>query len=256
MSGHRGRGAGARILGVTGELLVTLSVLGLLFVVWEVWWTGLDADRGARDIEDEFHTRLEQLETDTDQTDQQEPAESQEDCQQLPNGEYAACPENMAAVESGAMAVIYAPAIGADWSAPVRSGVDDETLNTGGLGHYPDTQLPGEPGNFAVAGHRLTYGDVLRDQDRLTPGDEVYVESPDGYYTYEVYETHVVMPQDSEVILPVPGEPEAEADRSLLTLTTCHPLFSNRERLITHAELVDFTPLSGEAPTALAQRGS
>ncbi|EXF24810.1 sortase [Nesterenkonia sp. AN1] len=252
MSGHRGRGIGARILGVTGELLITLGVLGLLFVVWEIWWTGLDANREAQAIESEFHTRIEQLDTDPAQ---QQRAESPQNCQQLPDGEYAACPENMAAVESGAMAVIYAPAIGADWSAPVRSGVDDETLNTGGLGHYPDTQLPGEAGNFAVAGHRLTYGDVLRDQDRLTPGDEIYVESPDGYYTYEVYETHVVLPQDSEVILPVPGELEAEADRSLLTLTTCHPLFSNRERLITHAELVDFAPRTAEAPAALRQGG-
>ncbi|MCH8560922.1 class E sortase [Nesterenkonia sp. DZ6] len=253
MSGHRGRSTGARILGVAGELLITLGVLGLLFVVWEVWWTGLDANREAQTIEDEFHTRIEQLDADPAR---QEQPESQRDCQELPNGKAAACPEKMAAVDSGAMAMIYAPAIGADWSAPVRSGVDDQTLNTGGLGHYPETQLPGEPGNFAVAGHRLTYGDVLRDQDRLTPGDEVYVESPDGYYTYEVYETHVVLPQQSEVILPVPGEPEAEADRSLLTLTTCHPLFSNRERLITHAELVDFAPLTAEAPAALGQGGS
>lgn len=252
MSGHRRRGAGARILGVLGELLITLGVLGLLFVVWEVWWTGLDANRESQAIEDEFHARIEQLDTDSDE----QRSESQQDCQQLPNGEAAACPENMAAVESGAMAVVYAPAIGADWSAPVRSGVDDETLNTGGLGHYPQTQLPGEAGNFALAGHRLTYGDVLRDQDRLAPGDEIYVESEDGYYTYEVYESFVVLPQQSEVILPVPGEPEAQADRSLLTLTTCHPLFSNRERLITHAELVDFAPLSGEPPAALAQRGS
>lgn len=253
MSGHR-RGAGARILGVTGELLITLGVLGLLFVVWEIWWTGLDANRGAQSIEAEFHTRLEQQQPDPQQP--QTRQDEQRDCQQLPNGESAACPENTAAVDSGAMVVIYAPAIGADWSAPVRSGVDDQTLNTGGLGHYPDTQLPGEPGNFAVAGHRLTYGDVLRDQDRLTPGDEIYVESPDGYYTYEVYETHVVLPQQSEVILPVPGEPGADADRSLLTLTTCHPLFSNRERLITHAELVDFAPLSAEAPAAIAQGGA
>lgn len=253
MSGHRGARPGARILGVTGELLITLGVLGLLFVVWEVWWTGLDANREAQAIEEEFHARLEQQ--DTDSTPQQA-AQVQQECQQLGNGAAAACPENMAAVESGAMAVVYAPAISADWSAPVRSGVDGQTLNTGGLGHYPDTQLPGEPGNFAVAGHRLTYGDVLRDQDRLTAGDEIYVESPDGYYTYEVYETHVVLPHQSEVILPVPGEPQAQADRSLLTLTTCHPLFSNRERLITHAELVDFAPLSAPAPAAISQGGS
>lgn len=249
MSRHRRRGTGTRILGVTGELMITLGVLGLLFVVWEVWWTGLDANREAQAIEDDFHTRLEQLEPEA-------APEEQDRCQQLADGASAACPEQMSAIDSGAMAVLYAPAMGADWSAPVRSGVDDATLNTGGLGHYPDTQLPGEAGNFAVAGHRLTYGDVLRDQDQLSPGDEIYVESPDGYYTYEVYETQVVLPQQSEVILPVPGEPGAQADRSLLTLTTCHPLFSNRERLITHAELVDWAPLSDPAPQAIAQGGS
>ncbi len=250
MSRHRRRGAGARVLGVTGELLITLGVLGLLFVVWEVWWTGLDANRDAQALEDEFHSRIEQVDPGTDSN----PASP--DCQELPGGEAAACPEQMAAVDSGAMAVLYAPALGSDWSAPVRSGVDDATLNSGGVGHYPDTQLPGEAGNFAVAGHRLTYGDVLRDQDQLAPGDEIYVESPDGYYTYEVTESYVVLPEQSDVILPVPGESGAEADRSLLTLTTCHPLFSNRERLITHAELVDWSPLSAQAPAAVAQGGS
>lgn len=250
MSGHRRGGAGARVLGVTGELLITLGVLGLLFVVWEVWWTGLDANRDAQALEEEFHSRIEQVDPGADS------GPVSPDCQELPDGGAAACPEQMATVDSGAMAVLYAPALGSDWSAPVGSGVDDATLNSGGVGHYPETQLPGEAGNFAVAGHRLTYGDVLRDQDQLAAGDEIYVESPDGYYTYEVTESYVVLPEQSEVILPVPGEPEAQADRSLLTLTTCHPLFSNRERLITHAELVDWSPLSSEAPGAVAQGGS
>ncbi|GAA1141087.1 class E sortase [Nesterenkonia lutea] len=253
MSRGRRRGAGTRILGVTGELLITLGVMGLLFVVWEIWWTGLDANREAQAIEDDFHSRIEQGEADAG-SDSAADSE-QTECQQLPDGSAATCPEQMETVGTGAMAVLYAPALGSDWSAPVRAGVDDETLNAGGVGHYPETQLPGEAGNFAVAGHRLTYGDVLRDQDRLSTGDEIYVESPDGYYTYEVYESYVVLPHQSEVVLPVPGEPSAQADRSLLTLTTCHPLFSNRERLITHAELVDWSPLSAEAPAAVAQGG-
>lgn len=104
-----------------------------------------------------------------------------------------------------------------------------------GPGHYPDTALPGDDGNFAIAGHRTTYGAPFFHLDTLRDGDEIRVTAPDGArYTYEIVEQQVVLPGDTWVIDQDPlgnGAPT-------MTVTTCHPRFSAAERLVVHAELV------------------
>ena len=246
----------SRTIGGFGELLITVGILGILFVVWEVWWTGLDANRDMQEAEEGFYSSVDAGQDDPMAAGGDDGLDGREQCGTLPDGTAVPCPERLeeGLDEGGTMAMIYAPRLGESWAAPVREGVDQATLNAGGVGHYPQTQLPGEPGNFAVAGHRLTYGDILRDQDSFQTGDPLYVYSADGYYTYEVTESLVVQPHESEVLAPVPGAPgEDPEDASIMTLTTCHPLFSNRERLITHAELTDFTPLSEQPPDAVAE---
>lgn len=88
---------------------------------------------------------------------------------------------------------------------------------------------------------------MLGRQDDLQTGDRLYLVSADGMYTYEVAQRHVVNPDQTEVLAAVPHQPGADADTGTLTLTTCHPMYSNAQRLIHHAHLVDFTPLGGEA---------
>jgi sortase A len=103
-----------------------------------------------------------------------------------------------------------------------------------GAGHYPNTPLPGEEGNVAIAGHRTTYGKPFANLDHLKPGDEVFLETPVGKYTYKVTkEPFVVSPTDFTVIAQTPGK--------TLTLTTCHPKGSARQRLVVRAELVSET---------------
>jgi sortase A len=103
-----------------------------------------------------------------------------------------------------------------------------------GAGHYPNTPLPGEEGNVAIAGHRTTYGKPFTNLDHLKPGDEILLETPLGKYTYKVSrDPFVVKPTDFSVISQTPGK--------TLTLTTCHPKGSARERLIVKAELVSET---------------
>lgn len=106
-----------------------------------------------------------------------------------------------------------------------------------GAGHYLDTALPGEVGNVAIAGHRTTYGRPLNRMDELGPGDVVELETPFAVYTYTAVPAFgghanpwVVVPNDSSVIAPEPG-------KSLLTLTTCHPKGSAKQRLIMRFEL-------------------
>jgi len=104
-----------------------------------------------------------------------------------------------------------------------------------GPGHYPQTALPGAPGNFAVAGHRTTYGAPFFNLDELVPGDEIRVTDRSGrQHTYRVTTQRVVGPPDSWVL----GGDPLGTGAPTLTLTTCHPRFSNAQRLIVFAELV------------------
>ncbi|HVE73961.1 MAG TPA: class E sortase [Mycobacteriales bacterium] len=116
-----------------------------------------------------------------------------------------------------------------------------------GAGHYVGSPLPGEFGNVAIAGHRTTFGRPLNRMDELKPGDEVSLETPIGTYTYRAvlpFGGHsnpwVVPPSDFSVV-------SQAGTRRALTLTTCHPKGSARQRLVMRFELVksDLRPLRG-----------
>lgn len=99
-----------------------------------------------------------------------------------------------------------------------------------GAGHMPDTVLPGQPGNAVISGHRTTWGQPFHELDALDPGDRIEVDTALGTHIYAVREITVVKPTDVWVADPREG--------AWLTLTTCHPKFSARERLVIAAELV------------------
>lgn len=108
-----------------------------------------------------------------------------------------------------------------------------------GAGHYPATPLPCENGNVGIAGHRTTYGKPFANLDQLEPGDTIILTTPIGSCTYEVSkQPFVVSPTNLDVIADTPTTRE-------LTLTTCHPKHSARQRLIVKA-----TYVSGEPGTA------
>ncbi len=122
---------------------------------------------------------------------------------------------------------IKIPAIGVD--VIVVEGTSASALRAG-AGHYPSTPLPCELGNVAIAGHRTTYGRPFNQLDRLKPGDEITLETPVGTCKYTVNrEPFVIVPTDLSVL-----DPTTEGT---LTLTTCHPKGSARQRLIVKADL-------------------
>ncbi len=125
------------------------------------------------------------------------------------------------------VAFIRIPELGV--SEVVFSGDERPILNKG-PGHMPRSPLPGQPGNSVISGHRTTYGRPFFDLDSLRPGDVVEVESAAGVHRYEVRETVVVEPNGVWVTEPRPG--------GWLTLITCNPRFSARERLVVFAEMV------------------
>lgn len=112
----------------------------------------------------------------------------------------------------------------------VVEGTTNSALRAG-AGHYPQTPLPCETGNVAIAGHRTTYGRPFHNLDLLVPGDTIVLETPIGSCTYRIAKLpFVVAPSDTHVI--------DQGTASMLTLTTCDPKGSARQRLIVQAELV------------------
>ena len=144
-------------------------------------------------------------------------------------------PKAKAAVLPGdAIALLRIPAFGAEYEIPILAGTELSILSKG-VGHYTSTAEPGQIGNFAIAGHRVTHGQPFSRLMELNPGDKVEVETRQAIYTYVLDEPPrklTVSDTDTWVIDPVPGQPDAKPSRALLTLTTCQDLFHSPDRSI------------------------
>jgi sortase A len=108
--------------------------------------------------------------------------------------------------------------------------------------------MPGQVGNFAVAGHRTTYGRPFHNIDLLQKGDIIVVETKSDYVVYAVGRQVIVTPEHVEVIAPVPQRPGVKPAQAWMTMTSCHPKFSARERYIVFAELVKSIPRAKGLP--------
>ncbi|MGZ8743958.1 MAG: class E sortase [Nocardioides sp.] len=144
-----------------------------------------------------------------------------------------------------ATALIRIPRFGDDYVMPVFEGVADDVLAKG-FGHFEDAAGAGEKGNYALAAHRVTHGEPLRDMPKLRPGDEVVVETRDAVYTYELDTDPndlVVTFEDVWVVGPKPENPSPRGvgpknHPRLITLTTCAELFHTDNRMIAFGHLV------------------
>lgn len=142
--------------------------------------------------------------------------------------------------EGTPVATMTAPRLGAKWSETIYEGASlKRVLTPLGLGHYSMTQMPGEIGNFAIAGHRVGSGGPFRNIDKFRKGDVVVVRTKKATFTYRYLQTKVVMPSEVEILLPDPaGLTAPRTSESLLTLQTCTPIHVNTKRLIVWFELV------------------
>jgi sortase A len=250
---------------VVGELMVTLGVVVLLFVIYEVYVTDLvSAGR------------------------QQHATQALEDRWRLARTSPVTEPEQP--LVGDGLLRLYAPALGPGFTRTVLEGTDQDTLATG-PGHYTETALPGEPGNLAIAGHRVSHGAPFTHIDRLESCDALIVETVREWFVYRVLPMRgevpgwakgkgaqprcrgvtplsapypqvpgqqIVLPSDGSVIAAVPGEsryatPPPAAKAQLITLTTCHPRFSAQQRLIVHGVLVARYPADGAQPAELLE---
>jgi sortase A len=154
------------------------------------------------------------------------------------------------------------PRFGADYDRPIAQGTDRErVLNTIGLGHYIGTAMPGDEGNFAVAGHRVTYGKPLNQIAEMQVGDAVVVRVTDPkvdfdvWYVYKTTDSEIVTPDKVKTIAPVPNHVAAvpSEDDRWLTLTACHPMWSAAERYVVHAKLDYWMQASEGTPPELTE---
>ena len=237
-------GDGVRfVLRGIGQTLITGGVVVLLFVVYEVYVTNYFAHREQRRV----HTALEQQwATGTDVL-------------TLPQGQ-------LSKLDGKGIANLYIPRFGRDYAWTIVEGTSDADLEKG-PGHYAGTQLPGQTGDFAVAGHRVGKGEPFLNLDQIKAGDAIVVETETTWYVYcvigagaplntscgptragaqlsnrdanQVPGREIVSPSDGEVIDPVPSDPNATLPyrTAYMTMTTCHPKFTANQRMIVHAVL-------------------
>lgn len=125
------------------------------------------------------------------------------------------------------VAEVMIPAI--DVHTLVVEGVTGEALREARVGHYPETALPGDAGNVALAGQRVTFGGVFERIDELAPGDVITFRTLSGLFDYVVTGSAVVAPDDVFVL--------EDVGDNRVTLTATHPLYSARERIVVVAEL-------------------
>ncbi|MFF5975043.1 class E sortase [Streptomyces sp. NPDC012769] len=215
------------------ELCITVGALIVLFVVYVLHWTGVRADEAtARQL-----------------------AGLQREWVDRPV-EPAGAPRAPAAApapytDGRGIAVMYVPRLGEDWEWPVLEGTRVDTLKKG-LGHYAGTARLGDTGNFAVAGHRRTYGDPFKDFPRLRRGDAVVLTDGTTWYTYRIVRApHRTVPTDTAVIDPVPRRSGLTGPGRYLTLTTCDPEWGSSHRLIAWAHLDATQPVTAGRPQAL-----
>jgi sortase A len=144
---------------------------------------------------------------------------------------------DQATTKNGAFALLYVPRLRDNaWATPILSGVADEQLNMG-IGHFPGNSMPGNSGNFALAGHRMTYGKPFTDIDKLQAGDEVIVETRDKYYVYRLVADEIVKPTDVWVLDDQPFAGVDGTTNGIITLITCEPKWSTKQRWVWWGEL-------------------
>jgi sortase A len=210
------------LLGALGRTLMAAGVIILLFVTYQLWGTGIREAQAQRSLESEFTERVGGGEASgsTTTTTELEPA-----------------PPPPPVAEGEALARIRMPKIGVD--KIVVEGVGLEDLKRG-PGHYPESPLPGQPGNAAIAGHRTTYGAPFHRIDELDPGDEIELTTQQGTFVYEVTEQLIVSPDQVEVL--------NDFGDNRVTLTACHPKYSAAQRIVVVGQLVGEAAAVAERP--------
>ncbi|UNO43979.1 class E sortase [Streptomyces sp. MST-110588] len=225
----RKAGPGVIVSRVVGELFITVGVVMLLFVTYQLWWTNVLAHQEAGGAASNLQHEWDQGGGDR---------------------------EAGAFSPGQGFAIMYIPKL--DVKVPIAEGISKpKVLDRGMVGHYDKdsvkTAMPWDKkGNFAVAGHRNTHGEPFRYINKLTKGDKIVVETGSYFYTYEMSSALAqTSPRNIGVIAPVPRGSGFKGPGRYITLTTCTPEFTSTYRMIVWGKMVEERPRSKGKPDAL-----
>ncbi len=235
-----------RTLGGAGRTLITSGLLILGFVGYQLWGTGLITAREQNRLKDRFTSELARVQSSTATTATSSTSPTTRPSTRPSTGPTTARPTATTSTTAPASSPIVSAAriptvndgdvvgiIHLPWSNyAVVEGTSRSDLEKG-PGHYPATVFPGQLGNAAIAGHRTTYLHPFYDADTLHVGSEIRVDMLWGRYTYRVTrEPYPVSPTDVAVVA------THDPTTAMLTLTTCNPKYSARQRLVVEAALI------------------
>ncbi len=252
-------------VGGVGRVLVSVGLLMFAFVAYQLWGTGIQEARAQSRLEDEFTEMLATASTlppatttvttipvpDTEPTPgTTEPGSAPSSSSTTSTSTTLAPPAVLDRPPVGdPVALLELPSIGVEKT--IVEGVTTGVLEDG-PGHFPETPFPGQFGNAAIAGHRTTYGHPFLDLDDLEIGDDVFVTTLAGRYTYVVSELVVVEPDDYAAVIPT-----VDPNVATLTLLTCDPPYSTKRRLVvlatidtTRSSVVTLPTPADDAPAA------
>ena len=215
---------------------MTTGILVLLFVAYGLWGTGVFTARQQNKLESDFEAALQEYRSTTT-------TKAPSVTTSIPGGATTTSSPNGAVtielpiIEQGSpIGQISIPKIGSNWT--FVQGTTKNDLHKG-PGHYLATPYPGQVGNAAIAGHRTTNGAPFNRIDELSKGDVIKIATYWGDFTYEVYDSCIVSPQDTWVADKPSNcakKPSKEGAVEL-TLTSCHPKRSARQRYVVKARL-------------------
>jgi sortase A len=235
------------VIGAIGRVLITIGVLILLFVAYQLWGTGIYEARAQSDLESEFESELASGRSSTTTT----AASTTTSSPTTAPTTTAATTTTTAPTTTTPPAVVGPPAAGDPIGVITidKIGVDKVVVEGTSVpdlrkapGHYEGSPLPGQVGNAAIAGHRTTYGAPFGDVDQLAKNDRISVRTLTGTWNYELTEDPFAVNPDQTEVLDATTDPATGQPLATLTLTTCHPRYSASERLVVKATLTDTQP--------------
>jgi sortase A len=223
-----------------GELLVTFAALVLLFIVYQLYYTNV-VGRQAMDDEAAALQKQWALVTPISPAAVAPTTAPGGHATVAPTSDPSNVPAPPIPVFGDGVAILHIPRLGSGSvtvGTPVLEGIRSEVLDKA-AGHYPGSALPGQLGNFAIAGQRKTHGEPFLHLDEMRAGDYIVAETAGAWYVYRVdRDPFVVQQTDMHVVFSVPDQPGAAPTQGLITLTTCDSWWSSTQRLIVVGHLV------------------
>ena len=145
-------------------------------------------------------------------------------------------------IDGDAIGLLRVPRFGSDYEVPIVRGFSKKALASG-VGWYTKGAKPGQVGNFAIAGHRVTHGEPFLDFLEIRKGDKAVVETRTHIYTYRLRNDGdaITVPFTTSWPLwpvPVPDGKGKKPTKKLITLLTCSELFHTDNRNVVVGELV------------------